>query len=1006
MEKPLFALNGYLRKKDETDIVIKNKARLVAQGYNQQKGIDYDETVGLVARIKAIRIFLTFATYMNFTVYQMDVKSAFLIRKLKEEVYVKQPSGFESSEFPNICKLDKALWTYTSSKSMIKQFKRGILINQEKYVKDLLKKYEINGSAVKNPMVPLNSLGLDLNGKSVNETQYRGYGEAIEAKGTLKKSLLPPRWRLLMAQIIQCLRGETGGFEDIINKLNKKTKEKVGLYPRFLSLLLAYKMEGYGNDNVTLNPTVDEPVVLKAPKTSLKDEKKVPQCKKIRAISARRKQIPVLYNHPQSKIEAVKCVSSSKKDTGQAASVASTDEADPVETDPNDSVSLQQASTDEADPVKTDPNDSVSLQQGIVKGTNTISFDHIFAGTNLSVLNVKVGFMDLDSPKDDEPIIIQDEEEDNVEKVQPEVPKETEDALAFHPLSLSNSLPTELKELPSKFNDLTRPRSRPWMLFQVFSTRLLKPWTDQAGTHPTEGEKNTTQVTITRLFQRIIAKVAKRANLNSQSTTTPPPTTTTIEVGLIKKDKGNKAMSSKYAEEEDNRSDFNEHANLTGSMVESSKKKKLKIFDFVIKEAELEIHFYKPLSEQDHILKLNDLGRKKRKNADDIHDYFRSTKRYKSSVQYEDHPFRTVLNEPILEMTLRDFLHFPGNCLATFLVRPVDAPISVGSHAILVIDLFDETLRAAAAKLVIMNVLDDEDTLLRTSQKSIATRVIQRKATTPSTYSASKGKRITTPSYADFSSFKKIKHMVLDEGPSSTKFVSDFTPSSDEVCRALFGSLVSTKEARFFHAAFFNLLYPDVQRNLDGLTLTKLANFHEVTAVRFVMSNNMLNREALALFVEIFKLCGEVVILKNQQFKSAHVVSKLKADTERFEEKEVVFLATDASMQLKIKALKDILDLVDQERSLKSHACGESQALREVADLGSSLELKSMKDYDLIIEKVYDRAVDTFYLVKFSYVDLLVHFSDQCLGKLITLKPPIMHSGNTSGAGPFVNPFL
>ncbi|GKC36015.1 retrovirus-related pol polyprotein from transposon TNT 1-94 [Tanacetum coccineum] len=101
----------FRNKRDKTGIVIKNKARLVAQGYNQQEGIDYDETFSPVARLEAIRIFLAFATYMNFTVYQMDVKSAFLNGKLKEEVYVKQPPGFESNEFPNhVCKLDKPLY--------------------------------------------------------------------------------------------------------------------------------------------------------------------------------------------------------------------------------------------------------------------------------------------------------------------------------------------------------------------------------------------------------------------------------------------------------------------------------------------------------------------------------------------------------------------------------------------------------------------------------------------------------------------------------------------------------------------------------------------------------------------------------------------------------------------------------------------------------------------------------------------------------------------------------
>nr|GEU65904.1 copia protein [Tanacetum cinerariifolium] len=101
----------FRNKKDETRIVIKNEARLVAQGYNQQEAIDYDETFAPVARLEAIRIFLAFATYMNFILYQMDVKSVFLNGKLKEEVYVKQPLGFESSEFPNhVCKLDKAFY--------------------------------------------------------------------------------------------------------------------------------------------------------------------------------------------------------------------------------------------------------------------------------------------------------------------------------------------------------------------------------------------------------------------------------------------------------------------------------------------------------------------------------------------------------------------------------------------------------------------------------------------------------------------------------------------------------------------------------------------------------------------------------------------------------------------------------------------------------------------------------------------------------------------------------
>ncbi|GKE05596.1 putative ribonuclease H-like domain-containing protein [Tanacetum coccineum] len=91
----------YKNKKDERGIMIKNKARLVAQGYTQEEGIHYDEVFALVARIEAIRLFLAYASYKDFVVYQMDVKSAFLYGKIEEEVYVCQPPGFEDPDFPD-----------------------------------------------------------------------------------------------------------------------------------------------------------------------------------------------------------------------------------------------------------------------------------------------------------------------------------------------------------------------------------------------------------------------------------------------------------------------------------------------------------------------------------------------------------------------------------------------------------------------------------------------------------------------------------------------------------------------------------------------------------------------------------------------------------------------------------------------------------------------------------------------------------------------------------------
>ncbi|GJV73857.1 retrovirus-related pol polyprotein from transposon TNT 1-94 [Tanacetum coccineum] len=101
----------FMNKMDKYGTIIGKKERVVAQGYMQEKGIEYDETFALVARLKAIRIFIAYATYMNFKVYQMDFKSAFLNGKLKKEVFVQQPSSFESSEFLEyIYKLDKALY--------------------------------------------------------------------------------------------------------------------------------------------------------------------------------------------------------------------------------------------------------------------------------------------------------------------------------------------------------------------------------------------------------------------------------------------------------------------------------------------------------------------------------------------------------------------------------------------------------------------------------------------------------------------------------------------------------------------------------------------------------------------------------------------------------------------------------------------------------------------------------------------------------------------------------
>nr|GFA70380.1 hypothetical protein [Tanacetum cinerariifolium] len=125
-------------KKDKRGIVVRNKARLVAQGHTQEERIDYDEVFAPVARIEAIRLFLAYASFMGFTVYQMDVKSAFLYGTIDEEVYVMQPPGFYDPVYPaKVYKVEKAMyrlhqapraWYGTLSKYLLKNgFQRGTI---------------------------------------------------------------------------------------------------------------------------------------------------------------------------------------------------------------------------------------------------------------------------------------------------------------------------------------------------------------------------------------------------------------------------------------------------------------------------------------------------------------------------------------------------------------------------------------------------------------------------------------------------------------------------------------------------------------------------------------------------------------------------------------------------------------------------------------------------------------------------------------------------------------
>nr|GEZ44207.1 copia protein [Tanacetum cinerariifolium] len=157
----------YKVKLDELGGIIKNKARLVAHGYRQKEGINFEESFAPVARLEAIRIFLAYAAHKNMVVYQMDVKTAFLNGNLWEEVHGSQPDGFVDPDNPNhIYKLKKALY---GLKQAPRACPRGIFINQSRYALESLKKYGFEScDPVDTHMMKKSKLDEDKEGKAVN----------------------------------------------------------------------------------------------------------------------------------------------------------------------------------------------------------------------------------------------------------------------------------------------------------------------------------------------------------------------------------------------------------------------------------------------------------------------------------------------------------------------------------------------------------------------------------------------------------------------------------------------------------------------------------------------------------------------------------------------------------------------------------------------------------------------------------------------------------------------
>nr|GEW64234.1 retrovirus-related Pol polyprotein from transposon TNT 1-94 [Tanacetum cinerariifolium] len=210
----------FRNKKDERGIVVRNKARIVAQGHTQEEGINYEEVFAPVARIEAKRLFLAYASFMGFMVYQMDVKSAFLYETIEEEVYFCQPPGFEDPDYPNkVGKTDQTLFIKTqkgdillvqiyvddiifgsTNKDLCKAFEKlmkdkfqmssmgeltfflglqvkqkpdGIFISQDKYVAEILRKFGLtDGKSASTPIDTKKHLLKDPDGEDVDVHTY------------------------------------------------------------------------------------------------------------------------------------------------------------------------------------------------------------------------------------------------------------------------------------------------------------------------------------------------------------------------------------------------------------------------------------------------------------------------------------------------------------------------------------------------------------------------------------------------------------------------------------------------------------------------------------------------------------------------------------------------------------------------------------------------------------------------------------------------------------------
>nr|GEU80579.1 hypothetical protein [Tanacetum cinerariifolium] len=234
----------FRNKKEERGIVIRNKARLVAQGHTQVEGINYEEVFAPVARIEAIKLFLAYASFMGFMVYQMDVKSAFLYGTITEEVYVCQPPGVEDPDHPDkVYKVVKARYG-------LHQAPRAC---QDKYVAEILRKFGLTeGKSASAPIDTEKPLLKDPDGKDVDMHTYRSMMGSLMYLTSSRLDILfacmsakRTSWNEFsssMASAIICLSSSRKFnfskyiFDSLVRNVDSPTK--FYMYPRFLQLMI------------------------------------------------------------------------------------------------------------------------------------------------------------------------------------------------------------------------------------------------------------------------------------------------------------------------------------------------------------------------------------------------------------------------------------------------------------------------------------------------------------------------------------------------------------------------------------------------------------------------------------------------------------------------------------------------------------------------------------------------------------------------------------------------